>query len=109
MSKFKVGEEVRCIRGDGSRLVEGQDYIVTGTEFSPSTGNSYVEINGDTSIKFWESRFESIEKPLKADNEHHMIDAKALISFLEFNDWTKSDLLVYLNGYIDGAKGGSKC
>ncbi|WAX12424.1 hypothetical protein EC55P1_00032 [Enterococcus phage EC55P1] len=108
MSKFKVGEEVRCIRGDGSRLIEGQDYIVTRTEFNPATGNSYVEINCDTSIKFWESRFKSIEKPLKANNDRPMIDAKALISFLEFNDWTKSDLLVYLNGYIDGAKGESK-
>ncbi|WAX12562.1 hypothetical protein EC55P2_00072 [Enterococcus phage EC55P2] len=108
MSKFKAGEEVRCIRGDGSRLIEGQDYIVTRTEFSPATGNSYVEINGDTSIKFWESRFKSIEKPLKDNNENPMIDAKALISFLETKDWTKCDLLIYLNGYIDGAKGGNQ-
>lgn len=108
MIKFKVGEEVRCIRGDGSRLIEGQDYIVTRTEFNPSTGNSYVEINGDTSIKFWESRFKSIGHPLKDNNDRPMIDAKALISFLELNDWTKCDLLIYLNGYIDGAQGGNK-
>lgn len=108
MSKFKAGDKVVCIRANGTNLVEGQDYIVTGVIYSAGSGSSFVELNGDTSLNFWDSRFESVEHTTKANNESPMIDAKALISFLELNDWTKGDLLVYLNGYIDGAKGGSK-
>lgn len=108
MSKFNVGDRVVCIRANGTNLVEGQDYIVTGVIYFACSGSSFVEINGDTSLNFWESRFESVEQPLKANNDRPMIDAKALISFLEFNDWTKVDLLIYLNGYIDGAKGGNQ-
>lgn len=108
MSKFKVGDRVVCIRANGTNLVEGQDYTVTGVISSADSEACFVELNGNTVLNFWESRFESIEHTTKANNDRPMIDAKALISFLEFNDWTKSDLLVYLNGYIDGAEGGSK-
>lgn len=108
MSKFKAGDRVVCILANGTNLVEGQDYIVTGVIYSACSGSSFVEINGDTSLNFWESRFESVEQPSKLVYDLPVIDVAAVIGMLEDYEMEKEDILNYLNGYIDGAKGGSK-
>lgn len=108
MSKFRIGEEVVCVRGDGIHLKEGQDYVITGILDSSITGKTYVEVNGDTSSNFWESRFKSIEQPSEVKHRFPLIEVKAVIDLLEDYEMEKEDIINYLNGYIDGARGGNK-
>lgn len=108
MSKFRIGEEVVCVRGDGIHLKEGQDYVITGILDSSITGKTYVEVDGDTSLNFWESRFKSIEQPSEVKPSFPLIEVKAVIDLLEDYEMEKEDIINYLNGYIDGAQGGNK-
>ena len=109
MSKFKVGDMVVLKKDERNNHYRMYGRVFRVTEVVES--DLRIAIDGGDPV-WYEGRFEAavkkVEQPLKANNDSPMIDAKALISFLEFNDWNKSDLLIYLNGYIDGAEGGSK-
>lgn len=109
MSKFKVGDMVVLKKDERNNHCRMYGRVFRVTEVVES--DLRIAIDGGDPV-WYEGRFESavkkVEQPLKAKSERPMIDAKALISFLELNDWTKCDLLIYLNGYIDGAKGGNQ-
>jgi hypothetical protein len=108
MSNFKTGDRVVCIRANGTHLKEGQDYIISGIVYSATTGSRFVELDGDTSLNFWESRFELIEQPSEVKYGLPLIKVKTVLDLLEDYEMEKEDIINYLNGYIDGAKGGNQ-
>lgn len=103
MSKFKVGDLVRLKKDERNDFYRMYGRVFRVTE---AVGDD-IAINGGDLV-WYAGSFEAVEKPDELSEEPVTINAKALISFLEIKDWTKGDLLIYLNGYIDGAKGGNQ-
>lgn len=108
MSKFKVGDKVVCIHGDGVGLKSGCDYVITGIESNLTSGDDYVEVNGNDSMRFWQSRFELIEQPSEVRYGLPLIEVSTVLNLLEDYEMEKEDIINYLNGYIDGAQGGNQ-
>lgn len=107
MSKFKLGDKVVCIHGDVN-LKAGCDYVITGIETNLASAEDYVEVNGNRSMRYWQSRFKLIEQPSEVKYGLPLIEVKTVIELLEDYEMEKEDIINYLNGYIDGARGGSK-
>ena len=108
MSNFNVGDRVVCIRAIGTSLKEGQDYVISGNMYDEASESDFVEINGDTSVTFWEGRFELITQPTEVKYGLPSIEVKMVIDLLEDGEMKKEDIINYLSGYIDGAKGGNQ-
>lgn len=108
MSKFKVGDKVVCIHGDEVSLKSGCDYVITDIETNSTSGDDYVMVNGIGSMWFWESRFKLIEQPSEVKYGLPLIEVKTVIDLLEDYEMEKEDIINYLNGYIDGARGGKQ-
>lgn len=103
MSKFKVGDLVRLKkdeRNDFYRMY-GRVFRVTA-----ALGDDIAIDGGD--LVWYGGRFEAVEKQDELSEESVTIIVKDVINLLEDYEMEKEDIINYLNGYIDGAKGGSK-
>lgn len=97
MSKFTVGDIVKCVAGSESDTLKfGELYKISAID------DSFVGVDGKLDATWKEDRFELF---IEEAPEKVMIDVEVLVKLLDFVDWTKRDIINYLNGYIDGAKG----
>lgn len=103
MSKFKVGDLVRLKkdeRNDFYRMY-GRVFRVTAVE------GDDIAINGGDLV-WYGGRFEAAEKQDELPEVPVTISVKAVIDLLEDDNLYNDDIINYLNGYIDGAKGGNQ-
>lgn len=105
MSKFKVGDRVVLKKDERNNHYRMYGRAFRVTEVVES--DLRIAIDGGDPV-WYEGRFEAAEKQDELPEEPVTIGVKAVIDLLEDYEMEKEDIINYLNGYIDGADGGSK-
>lgn len=103
MSKFKVGDLVRLKKDERNDFYRMYGRVFRVTE---AVGDD-IAINGGDPV-WYGGRFEAVEKPDELSEESVTINVKTVLNLLEDFEMEKEDIINYLNGYIDGAKGGNQ-